>query len=86
MSHYVSYFCVGVTKRPDRNNLRRELFVVVAVVVAHRLRRFSSLLFRPRRLNRTLWLWEFLVDGSCSCSRGPGSKGSRQEVTKDTIP
>lgn len=56
MSHYVSYFCVGVTKRPDRNNLRRELFVVVAVVVAHRLRRFSSLLFRPRRLNNIMAL------------------------------
>lgn len=60
MSHYVSYFCVGVTKRPDRNNLRKELFVVV---LAHRLRRFRSLLFRPMRVNRTLWLWESLVDG-----------------------
>lgn len=85
MSHYVSYFCVGVTKRPGRNNLRKGLFVVV-VVLAHHLRRFSSLLFRPMRLNRTLRLWEFLVDGSCSCYRGPVSKGSRQEVTKDTIP
>jgi hypothetical protein len=63
---------------PDRNNLRKEGFLL-----AHSFRGFSAWLFGPMLLGRVSWQWEYVE--VVLTSWWTGSR-ERQEGARDKIP